>query len=436
MAEAGNTRAHAEKSQAATSSRTRQESQGPASTGVANDILNLQQSAGNRAVGQLLARAAQESSQRLDESVRVPIEQSLGANLDRVRVHSGASSNAAAESLGARAYTIGSDVYLGSDAQHLSPQKRNQLLAHEAVHTVQQGGRPVAIQGKMEVSHPGDSAEVEAENISRTIMTAQRVPRPSLALGLRDQLRATPIARTIVSRVAAPLVQRDLKRDYPVNEGTFTLDLKTESHPVPATGPTATSKRNGMSGTVKFKANAKAPDADKIRIMQVLRNEDLTTGKEYVWTSGEEARNKIQSPGGTGAGDPGFHVDVLHAKRTPRTAKTDPAVSPYYIDDYLALGDPNNKDGSKKGKTITEASIWDYPGSFGNRRFTFETLAKDPATGHVFGTVMWGFTISDASKGTVEKEIASGRNVTLRSTNLAIEAFDKYYKNPGTSGAP
>jgi len=427
MAEAGNTRAHAEKSQAATSSRTRQESQGPASTGVANDILNLQQSAGNRAVGQLLARAAQESSQRLDESVRVPIEQSLGANLDRVRVHSGASSNAAAESLGARAYTIGSDVYLGSDAQHLSPQKRNQLLAHEAVHTVQQGGRPVAIQGKMEVSQPGDSAEVEAENISKAITNQESGGTRSLALGLRDQLRATPIARTIVSRVAAPLIQRDLKKDYPVTEGNWRLDLTTESHK---------GAKSGMSGTLKFKANAKAPDADKIRILQVARDEDLTTGKEYVWTGGEAARNKIMSPGGTGNADPGYFVDVIHANRKPRAKKGDADVSPYYIDDYFALGDPNNKDGSKKGKAITEASIWDYPGSSGNRRFSFETAAKDPDSGHVFGSVWWGFTISDASKGTVDHEWATGRDVTLKSTDLAIEAFDKYYKNKGTPGAP
>jgi len=100
------------------------------------------------------------------------------------------------------------------------------------------------------------------------------------------------------------------------------------------------------------------------------------------------------------------------------------------------LGDPNNKDGSKKGTTITDASIWDYPGSFSNRRFTFETMAKDPTSDHVFGTVMWGFTISDASKGVVDNEHAVGRDLTLRSTDLAIEAFNKYYKNPGTPGAP
>ncbi|MCM3870564.1 MAG: DUF4157 domain-containing protein [Pyrinomonadaceae bacterium] len=451
MAEAANNRTHVEKGRSSTPSRARPESQEARSIGMADDILALQRSAGNRAVSQLLqsgaaslpdengfleasnsnsqpdsqtevlSRAAQESSQRLDASVRGPMEQALGVNLGAVRVHSGASSHAAAENLGAHAYTIGSDIYLGSDAQHLSPRHRSQLLAHEAVHTVQQGGRAVAIQGKMEVSQPGDGAEVEAENIARTIMS----PRSSLAIGLRDHLRATSIPRHTISRVAAPLIQRDLKKNHPVDEGTWNLNLKTESHK---------GKKSGMSGTLKFKANAKAPDADQIRILQVARVEDLSTGKEYAWTGGEAARSKIMSPGGTGKHDPGYFVDALHATITPRTKKTDKEVSPYYID-YAGKG-PNNKDGSKKGKAITEASIWDYPGWSSKSRFSFETVAKDSKSGHIFGSVAWGFTISDSAKGTVDHEWAYGRNVTLMSTDLAVDAFNKYYKNTGTPGAP
>jgi hypothetical protein len=427
MAEAGNTRTTAGKAKTTAPAKTRQESQRPAAGGLSDDILNLQRTAGNRAVGELLTRAAQESAQHLDENVRVPMEQALGANLSGVRVHSGTPSHAAAESIGARAYTIGSDIYLGSDAQHLNAAERNALLAHEAVHTIQQGGQPVSIQGKMDVSQPGDSAEVEAENISKSIMSETAARTPSFALGLRDQLRATPIARATVSRLAAPLIQRDLKKPYPVDEGTWTLDLKTESHK---------GAQSGMSGTLKFKANAKAPDADQIGILQVARTEDLTTGKELAWTGDEAARNKIQSPGGTGMGAAGYFVDVLHKNRKPRSKKGAAEVSPYYIDDYTAYKSPQDVDGSKKGKSVTEASIYDFPSSDGKVRFSFETVAKDRKGGHVFGSVAWGFTISDPAKGTVDHEWAERRNVTLKSTDLAIEAFNKYYKNPGTPGAP
>jgi uncharacterized protein DUF4157 len=385
------------------------------------------QTAGAVSESRLLIQAKSETGIPLHESVRVPMEQALGENLAGVRIHDGPASEAASESLGARAYTMGSDIHLGPEARRVSGTERNRLLAHEAVHTIQQGGQPMALQGKIEVSHPRDRGEVEADSIAESIMSEAVGRTPSRALGLRHQLRATQVPMHSVSRVTAPSIQRDLKDDYPVKEGNFRLDLKTESH---------AGAKSGMSGTVKFKANDKAPDADKIGILQVGRLEDLSTGKDYPWTGGEAARNKMMSPGGVGSGDPGYHVDVLHKTRAPRAKKGDADVSPYYIDDTVMLADARNKHGSKKGKVFQEASIWDYPGWNKKSRISFETMAKDKDSGHLFGTVKWGFTISDGAKGTVDHEHAVGRDVTLRSSDLAIDLFNKYYKNPGTPGAP
>jgi hypothetical protein len=373
--------------------------------------------------GELFSRAYAESGQPLAENVRVPLERHLGVSLSGVRVHSGPDSEAAAENIGARAYTIGTSIHLGPDASRASAQERDRLLMHEAVHTVQQGGQPVALQGKMQVSHPSDNAEVEADHIAEKVMSASRAPSPTLAL--RNQLRATPIAPHTVSRVAAPLIQRDLKGDHRIDEGKFTLDLTTESHP---------GARSGMSGTIKFNANDKAPDSTEIKLLQVVRNENLTTGKEYVWTGDDADRNKMMTAKAPGV-DPGFHVDVLHTpgKPAPRKKKKDAPVSPYYRD-YAP--NPPSQNGSKKGKVVTEASLWDSPSSAGNRRYSFETVAKATDTGHVYGTVMWGFTISDASKGKVEKEHAVGRNVTLLTTDKAIEKFNEFYRNPGAKTAP
>jgi hypothetical protein len=69
-------------------------------------------------------------------------------------------------------------------------------------------------------------------------------------------------------------------------------------------------------------------------------------------------------------------------------------------------------------------------------RFSFETVAKAADTDFVYGTVMWGFTISDASKGVVDHERAVGRNVTLLTTDEAIKKFNEFYRNPGASTAP
>ncbi len=364
-----------------------------------------------------LQAAAGETGGALDPTLRERLESGLGRDFSGVRVHSGPLSARAAERMGARAYTLGSDIHLGAAAQSLSQPARARLLTHEAVHTVQQGGARVAPHARLAVSSPHDAAEREAEHIAQALPAS-----PSLAL--RDGLRRAPLG---VARSVAPQLQRDLNDKLPVAGGDFKMNLKTESHP---------GAKCGMSGTIKFKANVKAPDSTSIRLLQVVRLEDLSTGTDYKWTGGEAGRNKVMTTADKKTGvEGGYFVDKLHAALKPRTSKADKAASPYYIDDYPGTG-PNNQDGSKKGKAVTEASLWDYPGWSQKSRFSFETVATAADTGHVYGTVMWGFTISDGAKGTVEKEYATGRDVTTRTTDKAIEKFNAYYRNPGASTAP
>ena len=374
-------------------------------------------------VVEALKRASSEAASPLDRRIREPLEQSFGHHLGNVQVRSGVASRTAAERLNARAYTLGNSIHLGVEARQLNPLERQRLLTHEAVHTIQQGGQSVMPSEGLTVSSRSDATEVEASHIADSLSSSKSEHIASPSLALRDKLRTNlPVAQAPSS--TAPLVQRDLTGKYPTNGGDFTLNLKTESHP---------GAKNGMSGTIKFKANEKAPDSTNIRLLQVVRDENLTTGKDYIWTGAEADRNKMMTTAAPGV-QPGFFVDHSAAAANPRTKKGDPSVSPYYRDYWPNA--KNSQDGNKKGKTIKEASLWDYPGSSGNRRFSFETVAKATDTGHVYGTVMWGFTISNAAKGKVEKERAVGRNVTLLTTDKAIEKFNEFYKNPGASTAP
>jgi hypothetical protein len=322
---------------------------------------------------------------------------------------------AAADQLGARAYTLGRDIHLGSEATGLGTSERQHLLAHEAIHTVQQGGRTVTPGAHLAVSHPGDAAEREAHSLADLI---GHMPSPSLAA--RDQ-----VLRRVQHNVA-PHLQRDLKKEYKSTDGTFKTDLKTESH---------AGAKNGMSGTIKFTASDTAPDSKSIRLLQVVRDENLDTGTDYVWTGDEADRNKMMTSADSTTGvQAGFFVDHSAAAASPRTAKADAAVSPYYRDYW-----PNasrSQDGSKSGKTVTEASLWDYPGSSGKRRFTFETAAKATDTGYVYATLTWGFTISDPAKGEVTSEHASANYAQSATFNAALTAFNEFYKNPGASTAP
>ncbi len=371
----------------------------------------------------LLQRAAAEPAHPLDEPVRGRLEQSFAHDFSRIKVHNGPAAVDAAQSIGARAYTLGTDIHLGAEARSLAGREFNRLLVHEAVHTLQQGGRPVSPHPGLTVSNPTDAAEQEAERIADSVASHDAGRNPSRSLALRDAMRANSGQQT-VARMVAPQLQRDLTGKHAVKDGEFDLDLKTQSNP---------GAKSGLKGTIKFTASDKAPDSNNIRLLQIARLEDLTTGNDYAWTGGEADRNKVMTAASKGI-DPGYFVDSFYAGKSPRTKKADAAVSPYYIDAAGAGG--SNKDGSKKGKTVKEASLYDYPGWSTKSRFSFETAAKGADTGYVYATLTWGFTITDAAKGTVDKEHATANRGPSATFGAAVKAFNEFFKNPGSSTAP
>ena len=76
--------------------------------------------------------------QPLGASIRTPMEDAFGADLSKVRVHTGTSANRLARSVDASAMTLGSDIFFSEG--HFAPQRRagRRLLAHELTHTLQQ----------------------------------------------------------------------------------------------------------------------------------------------------------------------------------------------------------------------------------------------------------------------------------------------------------
>ncbi|HET7461542.1 MAG TPA: DUF4157 domain-containing protein [Longimicrobium sp.] len=76
----------------------------------------------------------------LDAGTRSFIEPRFGAGFEGVRVHTGASADVAARSVGARAYTVGNHVVFGAGEYTPGNDAGKRLLAHELTHVVQQGG--------------------------------------------------------------------------------------------------------------------------------------------------------------------------------------------------------------------------------------------------------------------------------------------------------
>src|SRR5260370_37937740 len=104
----------------------------------------------------------------------------------------------------------------------------DRLIAHEAIHTVQQGGRTVAPHPGLTLSNPHDPAELEAERLAGSV-TKTPVQRQSRSLSLRDRMRAT-MPGPQIARSVWPQRQRELTGKHPTRRADLTLNVKAASH--------------------------------------------------------------------------------------------------------------------------------------------------------------------------------------------------------------
>jgi hypothetical protein len=133
---------------------------------------------------ELVARARRSGSP-LDAELRSQLESTLGADLDGVRIHLGAEADAAARALGARAFTVGDDVYFRDGAYAPQQPDGQRLIAHEVAHTVQARGAAAPAPGAMTVSQPDDAPEREADAFADAFVrglhgTAARSGKPGV----------------------------------------------------------------------------------------------------------------------------------------------------------------------------------------------------------------------------------------------------------------
>lgn len=126
--------------------------------------------------GDALAALGGSSGARLPAEARAWFEASAGADLSDVRVHTGPASANAAERLGARAFTTGRDIHFADGQYQPGDPAGTHLLAHEVAHTVQQRAGAAGPQTKLEVSEPGDAAEVAADRFADHIVHGGAAP--------------------------------------------------------------------------------------------------------------------------------------------------------------------------------------------------------------------------------------------------------------------
>ncbi|MDH6577873.1 DUF4157 domain-containing protein [Kitasatospora sp. MAP5-34] len=190
----------------------------------------LQRSAGNTAVTRLVEaqrcadhgspdahpvqratvhQVLRESGRPLATPVRSEMEARLGADFADVRVHDSATAQRSAAELGARAYTSGSHIVVGSGGGD------RHTLAHELTHVIQQRQGPVAGTdngGGVSVSDPSDrferAAEANAVRVMRAPVSTDHSGRAESGIERgAEEISGTPLQSNGVQRNAN--VQRD-----------------------------------------------------------------------------------------------------------------------------------------------------------------------------------------------------------------------------------
>lgn len=172
-----------------------------------------------------LDAATHSPSAGLPSELQGRLEGSLGTDLSSVRVHTGSESAQVASQLGAHAYALGQDVHFGAGSYQPDSADGQALIAHEVAHTVQQRGASPAVQGKLEVSEPGDAHEVEAEQFVQSFVSGENhAPVSSVGVSVSRMTiaRSGPVTAkptTIKSffpdvRVTPPTAKGTLGREF------------------------------------------------------------------------------------------------------------------------------------------------------------------------------------------------------------------------------
>ena len=109
----------------------------------------------------------------LDSDTRAFLEPRFGQDFSQVKVHTGTRAAESARSIQAQAYTVGRNIVFNTGQYAPDTPNGQRLLAHELVHTVQQG-RSNMVPDQLLIDHPSGFTEQEADLVSRSALAGRK----------------------------------------------------------------------------------------------------------------------------------------------------------------------------------------------------------------------------------------------------------------------
>ncbi|MFN6525459.1 DUF4157 domain-containing protein [Nostoc sp. ChiSLP03a] len=269
---------------------------------------------------------ARGNGQPLADDIKHPMEQAFGADFGSVRVHTDAQSNRLNESIQARAFTTGQDVFFRQGEYSPGSDAGKELLAHELTHVVQQNGS--AVQPKSLHVSP-------KENKLQT-----KVPTTSAGHGLAIQLREN------FQKPSDEDNQKKLESKTDTENGEQQNQPTTEKHqamPIPpdnggnaATDPPPTKKVGAAVTQKQVEVGGNQPkeleskdtkvNTEKVDSQQQAQNKGADVGKVNADLLGGNAGKAIAGlPRANVASTTVKLLDAADGKKAPTSPENDPA---------------------------------------------------------------------------------------------------------------
>lgn len=115
-------------------------------------------------------KVSRDGGQPLTESERSFFEQRFGCDFSRIRVHTGVqAARALVLELGARAFTVGSDLVFGAGQYNMQMMMGRTLLAHELTHAIQQNAGAISYHSSPPHSTPHHRSRLDADGPARRL---------------------------------------------------------------------------------------------------------------------------------------------------------------------------------------------------------------------------------------------------------------------------
>ncbi len=172
----------------------------------------LQRTAGNAAIQRLATQQNSEGATALNEDTATAIQRETGkgftpdgavteptsavteSDYSDVKIHTDAKADQLSRQLGAKAFTVGEDIFFKSGEYEPGSQDGQKLLSHELTHVTQQKQGVVAAggpQAKMTVTAADDQHEKEADRVADAV-ASNSAPETVSASGEAVQRQAEP----------------------------------------------------------------------------------------------------------------------------------------------------------------------------------------------------------------------------------------------------